>query len=239
MPSQPLLSESLGLHSRARPPTFVCSHTGGGLDAAWVHVAGELDIASTPSLKSKLNELQPHARLVVVDLREVEFVDSSGVHALVDATSRARSDDRRVVLLRNPATLDRVFTLTGHFEDVDIGDLHPAEPPVQVLLQLAQENALELAVTDTDEGRTLVRTMSPDLSFMLAESHGGTRGRAAASPPEPAGQPVFGPARALRSLAALLGLRPNRGQESGRTDWLGTPSLDAYTLSEGRRAQSG
>ena len=177
MPRQPLLSETLGLHRRPRPPTFVCSHTGGGLDAAWVRVAGELDIASTPHLESKLLDLQPQARLVVVDLREVEFVDSSGVHALVDATSHARSAGRRVVLLRNPATLDRVFTLTESFDDVDIGDLHPAEPPVQVLLALAQENALELAVTDTDEGRTLVRTMPADLSFMLADSHAVRRAR--------------------------------------------------------------
>ena len=193
MPNQPLLSETLGLRRRPRPPTFVCSHTGGGLDAAWVHVAGELDIASTPHLESKLLDLQPQARLVVVDLREVEFVDSSGVHALVDATSHARSAGRRVVLLRNPATLDRLFTLTESFEDVDIGDLHPAEPPVQVLLQLAQENALELAVTDTDEGRTLVRTMPADLSFMLADSHA-------------VSEPVVGPFRVLRALAALLGL---------------------------------
>jgi anti-sigma B factor antagonist len=171
MPRQPLLAESLPPRTRGRPPRFVCSHTNGGLDAAWVHVAGELDIASTPRLESKLSDLEPQARLVVVDLREVEFVDSSGVHALVGATSRARSAGRRVVLLRNPATLDRVFTLTESFEDVDIGDLHPAEPPVQVLLQLAQENALDLAVTDTDEGRTLVRTMPADLSFMLDQSH--------------------------------------------------------------------
>ena len=226
MSHQPLPSESPGVAARARPPTFVCSHTHGGLDAAWVHVAGELDIASTPRLESKLLDLQPQARLVVVDLREVEFVDSSGVHALVDATSHARSAGRRVVLLRNPATLDRVFTLTERFQDVEIGDLHPTEPPVQVLLQLAQENALELAVTDTDEGRTLVSTMPADLSFMLADAYDVYQGRAG---PTPLSMPV----RAIRALAAVFGLRWKDRQGSSRADWLGSPSLDAYTLSDG------
>jgi anti-anti-sigma factor len=191
-----------------------------------VHVAGELDIATTPRLESKLRDLQPQARLVVLDLREVEFLDSSGVHAMVDATSRARRAGRRLVLLRDPASLDRIFTLTGSFEDVDIGDLHPAEPPVQVLLKLAEEDALELAVTDTEEGRTLVRTTPADLSFMLAESHLVRAGRSR-------------PAGLLRALAALLGLHRKSGHGSPDADWLGSPPLDAYTLSDGEPSRSG
>lgn len=148
MSHESLLSESAGSRASTLPSPFVCSHTGGGRDAVWVHVAGELDISSSPRLESQLRELHTEARLLVLDLRDVEFVDSSGVHAIVDATFRARRAGRRLVVLRDPATVDRVFTLTGHFDDVEIGDIHPAEPPVQVLLQLAQENAVELAITD-------------------------------------------------------------------------------------------
>lgn len=38
-----------GLANAAPPPAIVCSWTNGGLDAAWVHVAGKLDIATTGS----------------------------------------------------------------------------------------------------------------------------------------------------------------------------------------------
>jgi anti-sigma B factor antagonist len=116
-----------GRAAATRP--FVCSRTEGGLDAAWVHVAGDLDIATTPQLVRALRESQSRARLVVLDLRELAFMDSSGVHAIVDASSRARQHGRRLLLLRGPAHIDRIFSLTGYSDEVETGDLGPVEPP--------------------------------------------------------------------------------------------------------------
>ena len=229
MPRQPLLSNAPRFQRRARPPTFSCSHFSGGLDAAWVHVAGELDISTTPILESKLADLEPQTRLVVVDLRQVEFVDSAGVHVLANATSRARSAGRRMVVVRNPATMDRVLTLTGAFENVDSADLHPAEPPVQVLLQLAAEDAAELRIDDMADGRTVVRTAPADLAFMLDECD-------VADPDRPRAR-VSRPVRAVGALASLLGLRKNEDQ-ARRADWLGGPSLDEYTLSGATRERA-
>jgi anti-sigma B factor antagonist len=76
----------------------------------------------------------------VLDLRELDFMDCSGVHTIVDASSRARQAGRRLVLLRGPPNVDRVLTLTGSAGDLEIGDLDPGEPPAQVLLQLARED---------------------------------------------------------------------------------------------------
>ena len=69
----------------------------------------------------------------MLDLRELEFVDSSGVHAIVNASSRARQAGRRLVLLRGPSNVDRMFTLTGSSDQLEIGDLDPVEPSVLVL----------------------------------------------------------------------------------------------------------
>ena len=44
------------------------------------------------------------AQLVVLDLRELAFMDSSGVHAIVNASIRARQVGRRLVLLRGGLT---------------------------------------------------------------------------------------------------------------------------------------
>jgi anti-anti-sigma factor len=107
---------------------FECSRTGGTLDAAWVHVAGALDIATTPRLARTLRESE--TRLVVLDLRDVVFMDCSGVHAIVDATRRARQLGRRLLLLRGPPHVDRVFSLTGYAYDVETGDLGPVASPV-------------------------------------------------------------------------------------------------------------
>ena len=113
--------------SDALPPPFTCSCTNGGLDAAWVHVGGELDIATTPQLERTLDESR--ARLVVLDLRELAFIDSCGMHAIVRAGIRARRAGRRLVLVRVPANVDRMLTLTGSSDQVEIGDADPVAPP--------------------------------------------------------------------------------------------------------------
>ena len=122
------------------PPSFGCSWTGGGPDGAWVHVVGELDIATTPQLERSLRDAQLEARLVVLDLRELAFMDCSGLHAIVNAGIRARQGARRLLVLRGPPNVDRVFTLAGCRDDVEINDLDPVDPPVQALLQLADKD---------------------------------------------------------------------------------------------------
>lgn len=114
---------------------FACTWTDSGLGAAWVRVAGELDVATSPEVGRALTEAAKRAVLVVLDLREVTFMDCSGVHSIVDATSRARRDGRRVITVRGPAHVDKVFTLTDTREQIDLLDLHAAEPPIQVLLR--------------------------------------------------------------------------------------------------------
>jgi anti-sigma B factor antagonist len=114
----------LGRGAFTRP--FECSCTDDTLDAAWVHVAGALDIATSPRLVRTLRECE--ARLVVLDLRELAIMDCSGVHAIVDASRHARQLGRQLLLLRGPAHVDRVFSLTGHADEVETADLAPVEP---------------------------------------------------------------------------------------------------------------
>ena len=117
-------------------PAVVCSHVKRGLGVAFVSVTGELDLATAPLLERRLRERHSQARLLVLDLRELSFMDSSGVHVIADANTRARHGGERLVILRGPPHVDRVFSLTGTDVELEIHDLDPAEPPVQVLLQL-------------------------------------------------------------------------------------------------------
>jgi anti-sigma B factor antagonist len=127
----------------ALPPPFTCSCTNGGLDAAWVHVGGELDIATTPRLERTLDESQ--ARLVVLDLRELAFIDCCGMHAIINAGIRARQAGRRLVLVRVPANVDRMLALTGSSEQVEIGDVDPVAPPVHAVQRSLVARSLLMA----------------------------------------------------------------------------------------------
>jgi anti-sigma B factor antagonist len=133
-----VLPDSIDGRAKFLPPAFDCSWTGGGPDVAWVHIVGELDIATTPQLERTLRDAQLQARLVVLDLRGLAFMDSPGVHAIVGASIRARQVARRLVVLRGPPDVDRILRLSGSIDDVEIHDLDPSEPPVQLLLQLAE-----------------------------------------------------------------------------------------------------
>ena len=56
------------------------------------------------------------ARQIVLDLRELTFIDSSGVRMIVCADLRSRQDGDRLRLIRGGARVQRVFELTGVLE---------------------------------------------------------------------------------------------------------------------------
>jgi anti-anti-sigma factor len=135
----PVLSHTIAGNAHTPSPTLVCSWTDGGRDAAWVQVAGELNVATLPQLDRTLREPQVQARLVVLDLRDLDYMDSSGAHALVSHAVRARKAGRRLVFLRGPAIVDRMLTLAGCAGDLEIGDIGHVESAVAALPQLAAE----------------------------------------------------------------------------------------------------
>jgi anti-sigma B factor antagonist len=120
---------SLIIASRyAAMPPFVCSWRPGGRNAAWVHVAGELDFATSPQLGRALGETCPNSRMVVLDLRALTFIDSAGIHVILDGAADAREEGHTLMLARGPAEVDRVFGLTGAADRLAIFDLDPTEP---------------------------------------------------------------------------------------------------------------
>jgi anti-sigma B factor antagonist len=136
--SQALGSEASPAAREKAAPGFVCTSRNAGVGAAWVRVAGELDLATAPRLEQTLRQAQGRVGLVVLDLRELAFTDCFGVHVIVEAAVRARRDYRQLIVVRAPASVDRVFTLTRASDVVEIVDLDSPEPAIQGLLRLAQ-----------------------------------------------------------------------------------------------------
>ena len=101
------------------PARFRCTSATTGRERASVRATGELDVASAPELERVLDEAQTRARLVVLDLRDLAFIDTSGVHVIVDASRFARLAGRRLVVLCGAQTRD-VLHLTRTIDEVDV-----------------------------------------------------------------------------------------------------------------------
>ena len=126
------MSETLYLASAGSPApsaeAFVCTWREGWQHAAWVHVTGKLGPLGGPVLERTLRRAEHDARVVILDLRELTFIDISGVQIVVFADIRARRAGRRLLVARGPVQVDGVFALTGASEILHIGDLDPVRP---------------------------------------------------------------------------------------------------------------
>ena len=86
-------------------------------------LSGELDLLSSPALMDTLDAVaQSDADLIIVDLREVEFMDSTGLHVLVQAQARMQDLGRRFALIRGAEHVQRLFELTGVTDGLTIVD---------------------------------------------------------------------------------------------------------------------
>lgn len=83
-------------------------------DRARVVVHGELDLATSPELtRDVLALLERGTDEVTIDLGALEFIDSSGVAALLTASAAARARNATCTLRAVPAQARRVLELTG------------------------------------------------------------------------------------------------------------------------------
>lgn len=91
-----------------------------------VAVHGTLDLAHTTRFDEALRRAERGAsRCLLLDLRDVGFIDSRGLGLLLAARRRAARAGRRLVLVQVPDAVRRVFELTAHGEDFEMVDEVP------------------------------------------------------------------------------------------------------------------
>jgi anti-sigma B factor antagonist len=79
-----------------------------------VAVRGVIDVASAPQLRQTLQEAQyGGSARVLIDLTEVELIDSFGLGVLVGARKRASSHEGDLAVLVTSDRIRHVFELTG------------------------------------------------------------------------------------------------------------------------------
>jgi anti-sigma B factor antagonist len=80
---------------------------------ATVAVKGELDVATAPELIAAIAALEPGYEELVVDLSECTFFASSGISVLLDENARGASERFRLVVVKAPPEVQRIFDLTS------------------------------------------------------------------------------------------------------------------------------
>jgi anti-anti-sigma factor len=97
-------------------------------DLVLVKLSGELDISSAPKVEDELARVEPERpERLVLDLRNLAFMDSTGLRLLIAADTRARQQDRRLTIVKGPEPVQRVFRITRLEERLEIVDDVPAD----------------------------------------------------------------------------------------------------------------
>ena len=83
-------------------------------DTICVAPHGDLDVETAYRFDAAVQRIQRSGpATLVVDLRDVGFVDSAGVGRLVAVARRGRQMGERVCFVRGPRAVTRLFALTG------------------------------------------------------------------------------------------------------------------------------
>lgn len=111
---------------RRPPPSFDITLTRTP-DRVTVTLAGELDASTTPRLKKYLSALTAtHRGLMVIDLRPLTFMDSTGVTALIAADGFARRDGWSLTIVQGPPQVRRALEICGLTPVLPLADEPPA-----------------------------------------------------------------------------------------------------------------
>jgi anti-anti-sigma factor len=83
-------------------------------DLAVVSASGELGIANRDALDQELRRLEEAGVAeIVLDLRDLDFIDSTGVRILYEAYIRNRASGDRLRMIRGRESVQRVITRLG------------------------------------------------------------------------------------------------------------------------------
>lgn len=104
-----------------------------GPDAQTIVLAGEADLLGAPRIEAALREAcAGESETIVVDLRRLTFIDSSGLHALIAGNELCRARGQQLRIIPGPENVQRLFELTGMNDTLPFCDVEPSSEAPRV-----------------------------------------------------------------------------------------------------------
>jgi anti-sigma B factor antagonist len=92
-------------------------------DAQLIRLKGEIDLANVDQARQALMEaMEGSAAAVIVDMSELEFIDSVGISMLLEAEAASRRDSNRLAFRGAHDEIARILELTGVDEQIRFVD---------------------------------------------------------------------------------------------------------------------
>ena len=83
-------------------------------DVVRVTPVGEVDLATVGVIRKELRQLEQVGFMrLVLDLRSTTFLDSTGLHLILEEVEAARAAGAQFAIVEGPPEVQRVFELTG------------------------------------------------------------------------------------------------------------------------------
>ena len=110
-------------HATFQPPEPFRCESGRDGDRAWVRPVGELDLDTASLLDEELSAARAAgAGSLLLDMRELTFMDSTGLRLVIRWDTRAREEGFAFAIVPGVEVVQRVFRLTGMDEHLTIAD---------------------------------------------------------------------------------------------------------------------
>lgn len=83
-------------------------------DAVRLALNGELDIAAIDAVRGEIARIlvRPSVRRLLIDLRDLSFMDSSGIKLMLDLVGGSESGGYELVVVKGPPAVHRVLEIT-------------------------------------------------------------------------------------------------------------------------------
>jgi anti-sigma B factor antagonist len=104
-------------------PEILAISTSRVRDEYVIGLAGELDLSGVARAADAFAAaLESDAGSIVVDLRDLEFLDSTGVHTILKAGRQAAEQGTGFVIVRGPRQVQRIFEISGIADRLTFSD---------------------------------------------------------------------------------------------------------------------
>jgi len=94
-------------------------------DASLVHVAGEIDLSTVPKLSRELDAAREEGTTVLLELSDVTFIDSTGLHLMLEASRDSAGSEWGFFIVRPSHVVQRLIAVSSTADLLTLVDPAP------------------------------------------------------------------------------------------------------------------